>query len=239
MSKNVSYHSAVWDTRVSNYDPTAADVAPEVADNVLIAWPAIVEQIRKNISSTGLPILDFGCGTGGLTRILSQLGPHVDGLDSSTNMIATARRADIPENVNFILGDIFELPDKKYQCIVSCMVLQFIHNLSVTAQRFSELLNEGGLLSFTSFTPEFVQNNIGSWFKQDGPNYFHSNAETDVPVFIRDTELFEKIFAKFGFQMVYSGELPFNEIFLNKYWTPDSNLDVSAPEFLLMTFVKC
>ena len=54
------------------------------------------------------PVVDAGCGTGRMTRLLASLGVAVSGIDLSAGMIAVARRAS-PE-LAFDVAELSELP---------------------------------------------------------------------------------------------------------------------------------
>lgn len=59
------------------------------------------------------PVLDAGCGTGRMTRLLASLGVDTAGVDLSAGMIAVARRT-APE-LTFEVADLAELPHPDMQ----------------------------------------------------------------------------------------------------------------------------
>jgi SAM-dependent methyltransferase len=82
----------------------------------LIAWPQRLEReaplLEKVLSSGPSPrLLDLGCGTGEHSRFLAGLGFEVVGVDSSASMIATARGEPVPENLEFLEGDLRRIED--------------------------------------------------------------------------------------------------------------------------------
>lgn len=68
-------------------------------------------------------IADIGCGTGTLTRLLTDEGYVVDGLDSSTAMIERAR-VKVPD-ARFVVGDANDPPldPGQYDVVLSRHVL--------------------------------------------------------------------------------------------------------------------
>ncbi|WCI08934.1 class I SAM-dependent methyltransferase [Arthrobacter sp. OVS8] len=55
-------------------------------------------------------VVDAGCGSGRMTRLLSSLGVDVSGVDVSGGMIDVARRSN-PE-LSFEVGELAELPSR-------------------------------------------------------------------------------------------------------------------------------
>ena len=97
-----------------SYDAMAADHADRVSselrdkplDRALLA--AFAEWVRG--SGAG-PVADVGCGRGGVTAVLRELGLDAFGVDLSPEMIALARRAH--PDVRFEVGSMLalDLPD--------------------------------------------------------------------------------------------------------------------------------
>jgi len=87
-----------WDVEAAAYDD-----APDhgLADpDVRAAWRDL---LRGVLPAAPARVVDLGCGTGTLARLLVDAGHAVDGLDASPEMLRRAR-AKVPE-ARFTLGD--------------------------------------------------------------------------------------------------------------------------------------
>ena len=91
----------------------------------------------------GETILDLGCGTGHLTQQLAQAGARVIGLDSSPQMLATARQ-QYPD-IEFIQADAsaFALP-VACDAVFSNAVLHWVKRADEAAACIARALKPGG-----------------------------------------------------------------------------------------------
>ncbi|WP_157244900.1 class I SAM-dependent methyltransferase [Nonomuraea typhae] len=107
----------------------------------------------------GHAVLDVGCGTGYLTRIMAPvIGPagHVTGVDPSPPMIDHARR-HAPGNCAYIVGEgqDLDLPDGTFDVVTSSLA---VHHMPVAArgravQEMYRVLRPGGRLLIAEFRP--------------------------------------------------------------------------------------
>ena len=68
---------------------------------------AIMEKLPKDL--TGLRVLDAGCGTGALSRMLDERGAEVVGVDISDKLIEVAKnRSGSNSNIEYFSGDMKE-----------------------------------------------------------------------------------------------------------------------------------
>ncbi|WP_354170845.1 class I SAM-dependent methyltransferase [Arthrobacter sp. UYEF36] len=108
--------------------------------------------VQHVFEGTARPVVDAGCGTGRMTRLLASLGVAVSGIDLSAGMIAVARGTS-PE-LSFEVADLSELPYADMQLGGVFAWYSMIHSLPGDLPRiFSEffrVLAPGGhaLLSF-------------------------------------------------------------------------------------------
>src|SRR3954468_2783884 len=91
----------------------------------------------------GERILDLGCGTGQLTRRITDAGAVVTGIDHSSEMIAQAK-ANYPE-IPFEIADVRELAvDEPFDAVFSNAVLHWVKPPERAVERISVALNPGG-----------------------------------------------------------------------------------------------
>jgi len=96
-------------------------------------------------------VADLGCGSGELTATLAARWPRavIDALDGSPEMIAEARRHEIPGRLSFRVGDVTAwTPDGPVDLIVSNAVLQWVPEHLDLLPRWAEALAPGGRLAF-------------------------------------------------------------------------------------------
>ncbi|MFE3453014.1 class I SAM-dependent methyltransferase [Nonomuraea sp. NPDC059194] len=104
-------------------------------------------------------VLDVGCGTGYLSRILSPLiGPtgQVTGVDPSPQMIGYAMER-APGNCSYVVGEgqALDLPDASFDIVVSSLA---VHHMPVDARgeavrEMARVLRPGGRLLIVEFRP--------------------------------------------------------------------------------------
>jgi len=72
----------------------------------------------------GQHVLDAGCGTGNMAKVLHQMGySNLDGLDPSPGMLDEARRKNIYQNLHQLVLDAkVSLPDHSYDAVVAAGV---------------------------------------------------------------------------------------------------------------------
>ncbi len=113
-----------WNEKARNCRGKAASMWPNQHLNelyhaaqvkILDEWLAITPNQR---------ILDLGCGTGRISRYLSQKGARVSGLDFSDEAISVARRESLGQPIDFKQGSIFDLSaDSEFDAIICLGVI--------------------------------------------------------------------------------------------------------------------
>lgn len=109
--------------------------------------PAIDLAARVQFKSPGR-IVDVGCGPGNSTAVLAARFPKADlsGLDSSADMLATARASN--EEIHWFQADVTTWePEEEYDLIFSNAVLQWVPDHQTVFPRLMRFLNPGGALA--------------------------------------------------------------------------------------------
>lgn len=124
-------------------------------------------------AAPGLRMIDLGCGTGELTKVLADKFPEsqVLGIDSSAEMLAKAPQQD---NISFAQRSVDEqiaLPDK-WDVIVANASLQWVEDHAVLFPRIiSKLLPGGQLAVQMPSQPENVLNQLLYKLVHESPFY--------------------------------------------------------------------
>ncbi|MFK5983965.1 MAG: class I SAM-dependent methyltransferase [Pseudomonadota bacterium] len=208
-----------------------------VADNVHIAWPSIIKSISGEFQEpTKNNALDFGCGGGMFCRKLSQMGFEVTGYDKSDELIKSAK-LNVPKAVTLTSSNSVVLENGSYNMINSIMVLQFISDIESIIDNFISILKPNGLVIFSVFNPEFIEDNLNtnvfSDFDSFKTGYMKLKKGLKIPVYNRTEEEYREIFEKRGFEEVYIDYPEFTGEFLKEYQMPFST---KYSEFLIQAF---
>ena len=104
-----------------------------------------VERFRRSRSS-GLDLLDVGCGTGWYIEELSPLLAAATGIDLSANMLSVARHR-LP-NAVLLQADARSLPfpSARFDVVLCTRVLSHLSRIEPAIQEMRRLLRPGGLL---------------------------------------------------------------------------------------------
>ncbi|MEN8906027.1 MAG: malonyl-ACP O-methyltransferase BioC [Clostridiales bacterium] len=137
-----------FDRNASNYDEFA-NVQRKMAD-------VIIDKLKEEKSDSDkiYKILDLGCGTGTLSKKVSQLfsNGEITAIDISKNMINIARNNLEKCNVKYICADIEKIKIcDKFDIIVSNATFQWFEDLDETLIQILKYLKEGGVLFFSTF----------------------------------------------------------------------------------------
>lgn len=236
-----------WD-KLSGYFDThkdATEINPGAADNILIAWPSVIRGIKAvQNESQGLKALDYGCGGGGFAAELLKHGYEVVGCDSSSEMIAVAKKnlGEIPFYV-CDFSDVKTLKEAPFDLVTGIMVFQFVDDMEECIRNLVEILKPGGVFAFAVFNPDYVRNNHGKGKLFDGfegpqipaRGYMCVGEEIRIPVFMRAESEYDQLASSVGLSRVYTDKPPFTESFLQKY---PSGTDTTEPEYLVMVYAK-
>jgi len=100
-------------------------------------------------------ILDTGCGTGILSKILSDNGAKVTGIDISEKMIDIAKDYCKGLGIKFDVGSVDDLPydNSSFDKIVSSLVIHYFEDADKVFKEFNRVLKKGGILVFSTNHP--------------------------------------------------------------------------------------
>lgn len=123
-------------------------------------------------------VLDAGCGTGYCSRALGRRYPRarIVGMDLVPAMAAAARRnAGWFARSRYVSGDAERLPfaDGVFDLVVSNLMLPWCDPASVFSE-FLRATRSGGLVVFTSFGPDTLQELRAAWRAVDEQAHVHA-----------------------------------------------------------------
>jgi 2-polyprenyl-3-methyl-5-hydroxy-6-metoxy-1,4-benzoquinol methylase len=131
-----------WDEYAGGWD--VDETVLEYADNVY-------SQLVENCDLEGLTVLDFGCGTGSLTQLISPAVKSIVAIDSSPEMIKYLEMKKL-NNVTSISESLSKelILDRtefnsKFDLIVASSVCSFLPDYEETLSLLKSLLKEGGI----------------------------------------------------------------------------------------------
>lgn len=118
-------------------------------------------------------ILEAGCGTGRLTRVLSDaVGPggHVLAMDISPGMVEQARARGLPERVDVFLGSVLQVPsdDGAFDKILCLNVFPHFSDRGAALREFARVARDGGDLWINHFA------------NREAINEFHHGCDPEV-----------------------------------------------------------
>jgi ubiquinone/menaquinone biosynthesis C-methylase UbiE len=146
-------------------------------------------QLLEKMNKIGVKLnynaaLDFGCGVGRVTQVLSNKFENVIGVDISDRMIEIANKYNTKSNVKYCVNQTDNLSlfkDEEFDLIYSNIVLQHIpKQLTILyLKEFSRVLKKNGLLVFQ--LPDRMRNILfNSLYNR---NWFHSMIIPAVNIF--------------------------------------------------------
>jgi predicted TPR repeat methyltransferase len=115
----------------------------------------IYDAMVKNIAfSEDMDIIDFGAGTGLLSRNIALHVRSLLGIDTSSGMLAKLQELG-KENITTLHLDICKYETQmKYDGIVSAMTMHHVADLDLLFTKMNELLREGGFIAIADLMSE-------------------------------------------------------------------------------------
>jgi len=235
-----------WDKLSSKFDVHKSELGidPGAADNILIAWPPIIDLIIQyfdTLQVKKLKALDYGCGTGGFAQKLDSLGFDVVGTDISEDMLRIAKKST---NKKIIFLKTDRIPQNaKYDLITGIMVFQFIQNAQEVFEQLISRLRKGGLIVFAVFNPKFVtlclksQILFSNFDTIDDPKIGVTifGKDSNIPTFIKSANEYDKMLNNFGLTKKLEVYPQFTKEYLNKY---PVDTPTNESEYLILGYCR-
>ncbi len=127
---------------------------------------SVLEQLQQLTQLDGIKVLDFGCGTGQLSQLLSPIVKDIVALDASEEMIEELDKKELA-NVEPVVdslsrGLVAQHPAFRgqFDLVVASSVLAFVDDADSALQISHSLLNHGGYFVHFDFVAETEQEGI-------------------------------------------------------------------------------
>ena len=151
LDKDEKKISGMFDSIASKYDRMNHGMSLGI--DRLWRW-RFVRRLAKKLPEKAA-VLDLACGTGDLTKALSNTGFHVTGLDISSEMMAIGREKCryLSPKPNFVLGSAEQIPfpDASFDAVTIAFGLRnFDHRAQCLAEIY-RVLKPGGRLAVLEF----------------------------------------------------------------------------------------
>lgn len=136
--------AATWDE-----NPTRVELAKAVAGAMLAAVPL----------TSQMAVMDFGCGTGLITRELAPKVASVTAADTSVQMLAVleakAKASGLNHVRTLLLEDGYPSPSgPQFDVIVSSMVFHHVEDIPALLAQFAQWVRPGGWIAVADLEPE-------------------------------------------------------------------------------------
>jgi len=110
-----------------------------------------IRALRELGDPASIRLLDFGCGTGAMTRFFVDRGYRVEGLDISPSIIEQNRK--MSPGIKFHLvepEERSEIADGSFDVVFSSEVVEHVYDVMAVFEEFRRILRPGGLLILTT-----------------------------------------------------------------------------------------
>jgi ubiquinone/menaquinone biosynthesis C-methylase UbiE len=138
------------EANIASYSKSAAtydDHHPEIFNRHEQArLHGVLERARDAIESGGIEALDYGCGSGNLTRHLRQVGLHVTAADVTPQFLAIVRDRFAVDTIELVDGHADCVPSESFDLIAMYSVLHHIPDYLAAVRALVGKLRPGGVL---------------------------------------------------------------------------------------------
>ncbi len=148
MAESTNYFEKVWQERVKNEDDYKPPAQKARLDKLENSLKALTQQSV---------VLDYGCGFGEFTELISKQGFKTFGLDTSPTVVK--RNNERFSDIEFVCAPTIpcEIANDTFDMIWCSEVVEHVHDTNAIFSEFSRLLKPNGYLVLT--TP------YHGWFK--------------------------------------------------------------------------
>jgi len=143
---------------INTYDENLSTIfrkSDEKPDKQFSFLPTIMNIVGN---PSGKEVLDLGCGDGFFTIALAKSGAkHVIGIDNSVEQIRLANEKQHPDNISYVLSDIFKDKLPSTDIVLSPFVVNYSQNTDELKFLFENIyqgLNVGGKVVFVLDLPK-------------------------------------------------------------------------------------
>jgi 2-polyprenyl-3-methyl-5-hydroxy-6-metoxy-1,4-benzoquinol methylase len=191
------------------------------------------EKITKYwLNVKGKEILDYGCGTG---RYILKLAKNnsITAVDFSKEMLDIAKNKVKERGINaeFVLKDISKFkPNKKYDLIISMLVLDHLNNLRKVIEIMDSASKKGTDVIISNVPAYQVHRRI-LYEKANNP-------KAKINQFFHPLEEYLLLFREKGFELIDYKELVFEEKYKKMERFKEVNGSINEPYVVLMRFKK-
>lgn len=160
-------------------------------------------------------VLDAACGAGYGSKMIATSGAKfVTAVDISSESLKNAEKAYYDKNINFIQGDVNQLPfdDETFDVVISFETIEHIKDGSKWIRESSRLLKEEGI--FIVSTPNRNVTNPGTFFYEKPLNPYHQY-EYNIQEFIGELTKEYDIVDIYGQTFINDSETYYTKIMRN------------------------
>lgn len=133
------------------------------------------ESVLKNVSS-GMKVLDAGCGEGILSIMMAEKGAVVTGVDlSEPNIVASKLAAGDNLSITFLVADCEHLPfeDNSFDLVVSSHVLEHLPDFDQGLREIMRVTKKRAVVAIPTILNLCSMTQVGrGWFYLKGPRSF-------------------------------------------------------------------
>ena len=129
--------------------------------------PSYSKTLARVDLQKGSKILDLGCGTGALLKILEDRFPssELTGIDLTEEMLAVAKQK-LSDNVELLLGSASNLPfdSESFDWVIMSNVIGHLSDKKTTLKEAHRVLKNPGKIVITDWTRDFQTMNLAHFY---------------------------------------------------------------------------